>query len=93
MVVFTDDADNYHHLLTFEDVKDCDGNIIKHGIDDARALLSLLAIAVFMNALDKRTYMPFKQGVDPLTPDDLLMQRRMDINAIPLVERRHFCFT
>jgi len=87
-----EDTDNYHHLLTFEDVKDDEGNIVKHGISDARSLLSLFTMAMFMNALDKRTYMPFARAGSPLTREESSLQRDMDLNAIPLIERRHCCY-
>jgi hypothetical protein len=90
MTIFADD--DYHHLLTFEDIKDDSGTIIKHGIDDARSLISLFNIAIFMNALDKRTYQPYTQSVSPLTQEELRAQREMDLNAIPLIERRHCCY-
>ena len=46
-----------------------------------------------MNALDKRTYMPFTPSGLLLSPEELQAQRKMDLNSIPLVERRHCCYT
>jgi len=45
-----------------------------------------------MNALDKRTYMPFLQPGTTLTADELRSQKEIGLNAIPLVERRHCCY-
>jgi hypothetical protein len=57
--------------LTFTDVKDKDGQLIKSAIRDVEALVCVFAIAIFMNALDKRTYMPFVQAGAALTPEEL----------------------
>jgi len=45
-----------------------------------------------MNALDKRTYMPFVQAGATLTPEERKERRAQDLNSIPHVERRHFCY-
>lgn len=84
--------DDYYHLLTFEDVKDKNGKIIRDAKRDVESLLALCCMAIFMNALDKRTYMPFLQPGMTLTADELRSQKEIDLNAIPLVERRHCCY-
>lgn len=49
--------------------------------------MALCAMALFMNAIDQRTYVPFGQAGPHITPGD-----RADVNSIPLIERRHFCY-
>lgn len=67
--------------------------MIKSAIRDVEALVCVFAIAIFMNALDKRTYMPFVQAGATLTPEEQKQHRKMDLNAIPFIERRHCCYT
>lgn len=85
--------DDYHHLLTFKDIVDEKDVVVKTGMDDVMAFLSLLGMALFANVLDKRTYMPFVSGVDDPSPEELEEQRYSDINAIPLLERRHYAYS
>ena len=85
--------DDYHHLLTFKDVVDDHGTVVKEGMDDVRALFALFAMAIYANVLDKRTYMPFIHSVNELTPQEREEQKDSDINAISLLERRHYCYT
>lgn len=59
---------------------------------DVEALLTLCAMALFMNAIDQRTYVPFGQAGANITPEEHTRQQRTDINSIPLIERRHFCY-
>ena len=89
----TSTEDDYHHLLTFKDHHDANGTIIKKGMDDVKALFALFAIAMFSNAFDKRTYMPLPHGIDPPSPKERDEQWEKDLNAIPLLERRHYCYT
>jgi len=90
--VSTDDEGDYHHLLTFKDVKDTDGQVIKPAMRDVEALVCVFAIAIFMNALDKRTYIPLAPARVTLTTVEQKRQRQMDLNAIPVLERRHCCY-
>jgi len=85
--------DDYHHLLTFKDVVEDDGTVVKKGMDDVKALFALFAMALYANVLDKRTYMPFIHSVNELSPQEREEQRDSDINAISLLERRHYCYT
>jgi len=59
---------------------------------DVESLICLFAMALFMNALDKRTYIPFAQAGANLTSEERLRQREMDLNSIPHIERRHCCY-
>lgn len=61
-------------------------------MDDVKALFALFAMAMFANVLDKRTYMPLVSGVDEPSPTELEDQKVSDINAIPLLERRHYAY-
>jgi hypothetical protein len=87
-----DEDDEYHHLLTFKNVVDEQGNEVKSAMDDVKALFALFQLALYGNAFDKRTYMPFIHKVDDLSAEELDEQRSSDINAIPLLERRHYCY-
>jgi hypothetical protein len=62
-------------------------------MDDVKALLALFAMAIFGNVFDKRTYMPFIHSVNGPTLKEREQQKEDDINAIPLLERRHYCYT
>ncbi|KIM35727.1 hypothetical protein M413DRAFT_32284 [Hebeloma cylindrosporum] len=84
--------DDYHHLLTFNDIKDEEGCVVKKGVDDVKALFALFAMAVFANVLDERTYMPFVHTVEGPSAEERQVQKANDINAIPLLERRHYCY-
>jgi len=61
-------------------------------VDDAKVLFALFAMALYGNVFDKRTYMPFNDSVDDLSPEEREEQKESDINAIPLLERRHYCY-
>ena len=69
-----------------------DGQVIKPAMRDVEALVCVFAIAIFMNALDKRTYIPLAQAGATLTAEEQKRQRQMDLNAIPMIERRHCCY-
>jgi hypothetical protein len=90
--IFTDDPDNYHHLPTFEDVVDNAGNIIKKGMRDVESLIAVFTMAIFMNVLDPRTYIPFAQAGATPTVEQHQDHETWDFNGIPLVERRHCCY-
>ncbi|KIM38064.1 hypothetical protein M413DRAFT_13028 [Hebeloma cylindrosporum] len=87
-----EDEDDYHHLLTFQDLKNDAGEVVREAWHDLNAFFSLFALAIFINALDERTYMPFAQAASSLTPEDQQRQLEMDLNAIPHIERRHCCY-
>jgi hypothetical protein len=84
--------DDYHHLLTFKDVVDENGTVVKSAMDDVKALFSLFLMSIYGNAFDKRTYMPFNHSVDEVSPEEREEQRQSDINAVPVLERRHYCY-
>lgn len=87
-----DEDDEYHHLLTFKDVVDAKGIVVKSAMEDVKALFALFQLALYGNAFDKRTYMPFNHNVNNLSTEELEEQRSSDINAIPLLEWRHYCY-
>jgi hypothetical protein len=62
-------------------------------MDDVKALFALFAMAIFGNVFDKCTYLPFIHSVNGPTPKEREQQKEADINAIPLLERRHYCYT
>jgi hypothetical protein len=75
------DCSDRSHLLSFSSV------------DDARDLLSLVALAIFLNVLDERTY---QLSLETYQEDPVTLQQSYDIfdlNAIPVIERHHFCYT
>lgn len=85
--------DDYHHLLTFKDVVDENGAVVKNAMDDVKALFSLFAMAILANVFDKRTYMPFVHSVNDPSTQELREQKESDINAISFLERRHYAYT
>jgi len=62
-------------------------------MDDVKALFALFAVAIYGNVFDKRTYLPFIHSVNDPSPEEREQQKESDINAIPLLERRHYCYT
>jgi hypothetical protein len=62
-------------------------------MDDMKALFALFAMAIYANVFDKRTYLPFIHSVNDPSPEEREQQKESDINAIPLLERRHYCYT
>ncbi|KAF9529560.1 hypothetical protein CPB83DRAFT_852312 [Crepidotus variabilis] len=58
-------------------------------IDEVVNFLSVIALSIFANALDPRTYMASGQGKDAeLTEQQYLIMDRYDVNAIPEEERK-----
>ena len=75
------DCSDRSHLLSFSSA------------DDARDLFSLVALAIFLNVLDERTY---QLSLEAYQDDPVALQQSYDIfdlNAIPVIERYHFCYT
>ena len=75
------DSSDRGHLLAFS------------SMDDARDLLSLVTLAIFLNVLDERTY---KLSLETYQDDPIALQRSYDIfdlNAIPVIERYHLSYT
>jgi len=62
-------------------------------MDDIKALFALFAMAIFGNVFDKCTYLPFIHSVNGPTLKECEQQKEANINAIPLLERRHYCYT
>lgn len=56
-------------------------------------MFALFTLALFANVFDKRTYQPFIDSFDAPSPQERELQLQADINAIPLLERRHYCYT
>lgn len=61
--------------------------------DSARDLFALFVATMFLNVLDVRTYQAPSMSVNqsPHTLEDI--QATFDLNAIPVIERHHFCYT
>jgi len=75
------DSSDTGHLLSFTT------------LDDARDLFSLVTAAIFLNVLDDRTY---ELSSETSQKDLKILQQCHDIfdlNAIPVVERHHLCYT
>lgn len=75
------DSSDREHLLSFTNM------------DDVRDFFSLLTIAHFLNVFDERTY---QLSSDTLQEDRAVLQQChdvFDLNAIPIVERHHMCYT
>jgi hypothetical protein len=75
------DSSDRSHLLRFST------------LDDARDLLSLVALAFFLNILDERTY---QLSTEAYQDNPVALQQcheTFDLNAIPVIERFHLCYT
>lgn len=76
-----DDSSDKSHLLSFST------------LDDTRDLFSLVTLAIFLNVLDERTY---KLSSETSQEDPTFLEQchtAFDLNAIPVVERHHLCYT
>jgi hypothetical protein len=74
------DSSDRSHLLSFL------------SLDDARDLLALVAMGIFLNVLDERTY---QCSLEAHQDDPTALQQCHDIfdlNAISVVERHHLCY-
>lgn len=62
-------------------------------VDGVRDLFALFAVTMFSNALDDRTYQ--LPTISANQPRHTLqnIQNVFDLNAIPVIERHHFCYT
>lgn len=74
------DSSDRSHLLPFT------------SLDDARDLFSLVALAIFLNVFDERTYQMSSETHqnDPVAL--LECHKNFDLNAIPVIERHHLCY-
>ena len=75
------DSSDRSHLLSFST------------LDDAQDLFSLVTVATFLNVLDDRTY---QLSLETFQEDPAVLQQChdfFDLNAIPVVERHHLCYT
>jgi hypothetical protein len=75
------DSSDREHLLSFTTM------------DDVRDIFSLITLAIFLNVFDERTY---QLPSDTFQKDHAILLRChdvFDLNAIPVVERHHLCYT
>lgn len=75
------DSSDRGHLLSFS------------SLDDVRDLFSLVTMAIFLNVFDERTY---QQSPEVFQENPTILERchvLFDLNAIPVVERHHLCYT
>lgn len=74
------DSSDQSHLLSFS------------SLDDVRDFFALVAMAIFLNVFDERTYQLSLE-----TRQDLAINQQchdiFDLNAIPIIERHHLCYT
>ena len=75
------DSSDREHLLSFS------------SMDDARDLFSLTTIAIFLNVLDERTYQFSSEAIENNAVIRQQCHVLFDLNAIPIVERYHLCYT
>ena len=62
-------------------------------MDGAKDMLSLYAIALFLNAFDDRTYKTPPISANQSHETLKKCQEFFDLNAIPVIERYHMCYT
>lgn len=76
-----DDSSDRSHLLSFST------------LDDVRDLFSLITIAIFLNVFDERTYQLSSDGFQEHPTILQQCHEVFDLNAIPVIERLHLCYT
>lgn len=82
-----------HNAYVVNDSSDRSHLLSLSSMDDARDFFSLIAIAIFLNVLDERTY---QLSSDTFQEDPTICEQRhetFDLNAIPVAERHHLCYT
>lgn len=82
-----------HNAYVLNDSSDRDHLLSFTTMDDVRDIFSLITLAMFLNAFDERTY---HLPLDTFQGDrEILLQCHdlFDLNAIPVVERHHLCYT
>jgi len=82
-----------HNAYVLNDSSDRDHLLAFKKIDNARDLFSLVSMAIFLNVLDERTY---QLSSDTPQEDRSVLRQYYDVfdlNAIPVVERHHLCYT
>lgn len=75
------DSSDRSHLLSFSTM------------DDARDLFSLITIAIFLNVFDERTYQLSSDAFQEHPTNFQQCHEVFDLNAIPVIERLHLCYT
>ena len=82
-----------HNAYVVDDSSDRSHLLSLSSLDDAWDLLILVAMAIFLNVLDERTY----QMSLETHQEDLASLRQchdiFDLNAIPVIEHHHLCYT
>jgi hypothetical protein len=82
-----------HNAYVLNDSSDRSHLLSLSTMDDVRDFFSLVTIAIFLNVLDERTY---QLSTSTIQEDPIVLQRchdMFDLNAIPVVERHHLCYT
>jgi hypothetical protein len=82
-----------HNAYVLSDSSDRSHLLPLSSIDDARDLLALATMAIFLNIFDERTY---QLSTETHQEDPNALQQchdTFDLNAIPVVERHHLCYT
>jgi hypothetical protein len=82
-----------HNAYVVNDSSDQSHLLSLSSLDDARDFLALISTAFFLNVLDERTY---QLSLDIHQENPIALQQChnvFDLNAIPIVERHHLCYT
>jgi len=82
-----------HNAYVLNDLSDRSHLLSFTTLDDACDLFSLVMAAIFLNVLDDRTY---ELSLETSQEDLKILQQChniFDLNAIPVVERHHLCYT
>jgi hypothetical protein len=82
-----------HNAYVLNDSSDRNHLLPLSSVDDARDLLALATMAIFLNVFDERTY---QLSTETHQDDPNALQQchdAFDLNAIPVVERHHLCYT
>lgn len=82
----------FHNALMLDDFCARDHLPDFSTIDGVRHFVALFHLALFLNALDERTYQLTGNVSDRDEDSLLLCQQRYNLNAIPMLERHQICY-
>lgn len=83
----------FHNAFVLKDLSDNDHLPCLSTIEGVHNLCALFVLAIFLNALDKRTYHLAHEIPNDNLDTLLQYQQKFDLNAIPVIERHQNCYT
>jgi hypothetical protein len=86
-------AHYFHNAFVLDDAGQWDHIPDLSTMDGVGDLFALFAAAMFLNVFDARTYQAPTISVNQSSHNQEKVRTYFDLNAIPVIERLHFCYT